>query len=78
MFDAPAKINERVIEQIAALGEFAPLHNPAAVLGIRACISMMPETPMVAVFDTAFHQTMPKENYLYPIPLEYYEKIPCT
>ena len=55
-------------------GEFAPLHNPAAALGIRACMGLMPETPMVAVFDTAFHQTMPKENYLYPIPLEYYEK----
>lgn len=74
IFNGPAKINEKVIEQIAECSEFAPLHNPAAVLGIRACIAAMPNTPMVAVFDTAFHQTMPKENYLYPIPIEYYEK----
>lgn len=70
----PAKITGKVIEQIAECGEFAPLHNPAAVLGIKACLAVMPATPMVAVFDTAFHQTMPKENYLYPIPYEYYEK----
>ena len=70
----PAKITGKVIEQIAECGEFAPLHNPAAVLGIKACLAVMPDTPMVAVFDTAFHQTMPKENYLYPIPYEYYEK----
>ncbi|MBR6034025.1 MAG: acetate kinase [Clostridia bacterium] len=75
IFSGPAKINETVINQIAQCGEFAPLHNPAAVLGIRACIELMPNTPMVAVFDTAFHQTMPKENYLYPIPIEYYEKL---
>ena len=74
IFHGPAKINEKVIEQIAECSEFAPLHNPAAIHGIRACIAAMPNTPMVAVFDTAFHQTMPKENYLYPIPLEYYEK----
>lgn len=74
IFSGAAKINEKVIEQIAECGEFAPLHNPAAVLGIRACLKSMPNTPMAAVFDTAFHQTMPKENYLYPIPLEYYEK----
>ncbi len=74
IFNGPAKINEKVIEQIAECGEFAPLHNPAAVLGIRACLREMPNTPMVAVFDTAFHQTMPKESYLYPIPIEYYEK----
>ena len=74
IFSGPAKINEKVIEQIAECGEFAPLHNPAAVIGIRACISAMPNTPMVAVFDTAFHQTMPKESYLYPIPYDYYEK----
>ena len=74
IFNGPAKINDKVIEQIAECGEFAPLHNPAAVLGIKACLKIMPNTPMVAVFDTAFHQTMPKENYLYPIPIEYYEK----
>lgn len=74
IFSGPAKVNEKVIEQIAECGEFAPLHNPAAVLGIRSCINIMPNTPMVAVFDTAFHQTMPEENYLFPIPMEYYEK----
>ena len=74
IFNGPAKITETVIEQIAECGEFAPLHNPAAVLGIKACLKLMPTIPMVAVFDTAFHQTMPIENYLYPIPVEYYEK----
>ena len=65
---------KRLLNKLHNVGEFAPLHNPAAVLGIRACIAAMPNTPMVAVFDTAFHQTMPKENFLYPIPIEYYEK----
>ena len=74
IFSGPAKINETVIRQIEECGEFAPLHNPAAAEGIRACIAAMPNTPMVAVFDTAFHQTMPKEKYLYPIPIEFYEK----
>ena len=74
IFHGPARINQKVVEQIAQCSEFAPLHNPAAVLGIKACMAAMPDTPMVAVFDTAFHQTMPKENYLYPIPYEYYEK----
>ena len=74
IFKGAARIDEKVIEQISECGEFAPLHNPAAVLGIKACFASMPNTPMVAVFDTAFHQTMPKENYLYPIPIEYYEK----
>ena len=54
--------------------EFAPLHNPAGILGIEACKKVMPGKPMVAVFDTMFHQTMPKERYIYPIPYEYYEK----
>ena len=74
IFNGPARITQKVIEQIEECGEFAPLHNPAAALGIKACIKAMPTIPMVAVFDTAFHQTMPKENYLYPIPKEYYEK----
>ena len=73
IFKGATKIDEKVVEQIADCGKFAPLHNPAAVLGIKACMKAMPNTPMVAVFDTAFHQTMPKENYLYPIPYEYYE-----
>ena len=52
----------------------APLHNPAAILGIEACQKVVPNKPMVAVFDTAFHQTISKEKYIYPIPYEYYEK----
>lgn len=73
-FKSSAVITEDVIAKIAECGKFAPLHNFAAVQGIRACQSTLGSIPMVAVFDTAFHQTMPKERYLYPIPYEYYEK----
>ncbi len=52
----------------------APLHNPANIIGIKACQDLMPGTPMVAVFDTAFHQTMPEEAYMYGLPYEYYQK----
>ena len=75
IFDKSVLIDEKVIEDIEKCATFAPLHNPAAVLGIKACIEIMKDIPMVAVFDTAFHQTMPKENYIYPIPYEYYEKL---
>jgi len=74
LFDQSALVTEEVIQKIESLIPLAPLHNPAAVLGIRACQKAMPGVPMVVVFDTAFHQTMPVENYLYPIPYEYYEK----
>ena len=74
IFKGSTIIDESVIENIEKCAVFAPLHNPAAVQGILACKKLMPNTPMVAVFDTAFHQTMPKESYLYPIPYEYYEK----
>ena len=74
IFKESAIIDEKVMEQISECGVFAPLHNPAAVLGMKACINVMPGKPMVAVFDTTFHQTMPKEKYIYPIPYEYYEK----
>ena len=67
-------ITEEVIKEIEATEELAPLHNPAAVLGINACKKVLPNKPMVAVFDTAFHQTISKEKYIYPIPYEYYEK----
>ncbi len=67
-------IDEDVIQTIKDNTDLAPLHNPATILGIEACQKVMPGKPMVAVFDTAFHQTMPKENYIYPIPYEYYEK----
>lgn len=74
IFKESAIIDDKVIEQISECGEFAPLHNPAAVLGMEACKKVMPGKPMVAVFDTTFHQTMPKEKYVYPIPYEYYKK----
>ncbi|MDD6810609.1 MAG: acetate kinase [Lachnospiraceae bacterium] len=73
-FAASTLITEEVIEAITECNELAPLHNPANLIGIAACKELMPDTPMVAVFDTAFHQTMPQEAYLYGIPYEYYEK----
>ncbi len=74
IFKESAVIDDKVIEQIRECGEFAPLHNPAATLGMEACKKVMPGKPMVAVFDTTFHQTMPKDKYIYPIPYEYYKK----
>ncbi len=74
IFNKSVQITEEVIEKYASCSSLAPLHNPATILGIRACQKEMPNIPMVGVFDTAFHQTMPKENYLYPIPYEFYEK----
>lgn len=73
-FKAPVIVTEEVINEINSCSDLAPLHNPAAVMGIRACQNVMPGKPMVVVFDTAFHQTMPKEHYIYPIPYEYYKK----
>ena len=73
-FSAPALINDEVIAAIEQCADLAPLHNPANLIGIRACQEVMPSTPMVAVFDTAFHQTMPAKAYMYAIPKEYYEK----
>ena len=67
-------INDDVIKEIRNNESLAPLHNPAAILGIEACKNVVPNKPMVAVFDTAFHQTISKEKYIYPIPYEYYEK----
>lgn len=74
IFNKSVVINEKTLAQIDSCSKLAPLHNPAAILGIKACQKLMPGTPMVGVFDTAFHQTMPKENYLYSIPQKYYEK----
>lgn len=73
-FAASTIITDEVIEAIKACNDLAPLHNPANLIGIDACRKLMPNTPMVGVFDTAFHQTMPKEAYLYGLPYEYYEK----
>ena len=67
-------ITDEVIQGIKNNEMLAPLHNPAAILGIEACKKVVPNKPMVAVFDTAFHQTISKEKYIYPIPYEYYEK----
>lgn len=73
-YSEPVIITEEVIEEIKKCSELAPLHNPAAILGIEACKKIAPNTPMVAVFDTAFHQTIEKDRYIYPIPYEYYKK----
>ena len=67
-------ITDEVIQEIKENAMLAPLHNPAAILGIEACQKVVPNKPMVAVFDTAFHQTISKEKYIYPIPYEYYDK----
>ncbi|MCI9063510.1 MAG: acetate kinase [Clostridia bacterium] len=67
-------IDENVIQILKDCTDLAPLHNPAGIMGIEACQKVMPGKPMVGVFDTAFHQTMPKEKYIYPIPYEYYKK----
>ena len=74
LFDRSVLVDEEVISKIDKCATLAPLHNPAAILGIRACQKAMPGVPMSVVFDTAFHQTMPAENYIYPIPYEFYEK----
>jgi len=66
-------ITDEVIKAIEDCNDLAPLHNPANLIGIRACQSLMPGVPMVAVFDTAFHQTMPAKAYLYGLPHEYYD-----
>ncbi|MBU3804797.1 MAG: acetate kinase [Candidatus Cellulosilyticum pullistercoris] len=73
-FNKSVLITEEVEEAIRECCELAPLHNPANLTGIDACRELMPSVPMVAVFDTAFHQTMPKHAYMYAIPQEYYEK----
>ena len=67
-------IDDKVLEDIIRFSDLAPLHNPANVIGIKAFKEVLPNVPMVGVFDTAFHQTMPKENYLYAVPYEWYEK----
>ena len=74
IFNESVVITDEVLKQIEDLSDMAPLHQPANVAGIRACQKLMPNTPQVAVFDTAFHQTMPEEAYMYGLPYEYYEK----
>ena len=67
-------ITDEVMAAIEECNPLAPLHNPANIIGIKACQALMPDTPMVAVFDTAFHQTMPPVAYTYALPYAYYEK----
>ena len=71
-FSKATLITDEVKKAIADCSDLAPLHNPANLIGIEACEALMPSVPMVAVFDTAFHQTMPEESYLYAIPYRYY------
>ena len=73
-FASSVVITEEVKKAIEECNDLAPLHNPANLIGINACEKLMPGTPMVAVFDTAFHQTMPAKAYMYGLPYEYYDK----
>ena len=73
-FSKSTIVTDEVIKKIEECNDLAPLHNPANIIGIKACINAMHDTPNVVVFDTAFHQTMPPKAYLYPIPYEYYKK----
>ncbi|UCF03353.1 MAG: acetate kinase, partial [Deltaproteobacteria bacterium] len=74
-FQAPALIDDAVINAIEATVPLAPLHNPANLMGIRVAQTLIPQAPQVAIFDTAFHQTMPPRAYHYSLPYEYYEKL---
>ena len=73
-FSDSVVITNEVIEEIKKYSDLAPIHNPACILGIEACKKIVPNMKMVAVFDTAFHQTISKEKYIYPIPYKYYKK----
>ena len=73
-YDKSVIITDEVLEDIIKLSDLAPLHNPAHAIGIKAFKKILPNTPMVAVFDTAFHQTMAKDKFLYAVPYEWYEK----
>ena len=72
-FSGSALVNDDVLKKIEICCDFAPLHNPAHLLGIAAVTNVLPTVPQVAVFDTAFHQTMPAYNYMYGLPYRYYE-----
>jgi acetate kinase len=74
-FAGSVVITEEVIEAMEECTDLAPLHNPPNIIGIRACQELMPNVKMVGVFDTAFHQTMPKYSYIYPLPYELYEEL---
>ena len=72
-FASSVVITDEVIQAVEECNDLAPLHNPANLIGIRVCGELMPGVPQVAVFDTAFHQTMPAKAYLYGLPIEYYK-----
>ncbi len=74
-FSESVVINQAVMDAIEEFIPLGPLHNPANLMGIKACREVMPDTPMVAVFDTAFHQTMPPKAYMYGVPYDYYERL---
>ena len=73
-FASSAVITDEMLKAVEECNDLAPLHNPANLIGINVCSELMPGVPQVAVFDTAFHQTMPAKAYLYGLPLEYYKK----
>jgi len=73
-FSGSVVIDQEVIDALEECSELAPLHNPPNLMGIYACQEILPGLPMVGVFDTAFHQTMPEDSYIYALPYEYYEK----
>lgn len=73
-FASSVIIDDEVMKALNDCIELAPLHNPPNIMGIEACQELMPTTPMVGVFDTAFHQTMTSDNYIYPLPYKYYEE----
>ncbi|WP_408007193.1 acetate kinase [Pseudalkalibacillus sp. A8] len=73
-FNDSVLINEEIIKEIEDVSDLAPLHNPANIVGIRAFKEILPDVPAVAVFDTAFHQTMPEQSYLYSLPYDYYKE----
>ncbi|MCP1101652.1 acetate kinase [Aequitasia blattaphilus] len=72
-FTESVVLNDEILAKIEECNDLAPLHNPANLIGVRACQDAMPSTPMIGVFDTAFHQTMPEHAYIYGLPYEYYE-----
>lgn len=74
LFSEAVELTPENLRELAKLNPLAPLHNPPALLGVQACLDVMPDVPNVGVFDTAFHQTMPPEAFMYPISYEMYEK----
>lgn len=72
-YTAPTRVNSKILKELQKLSSLAPLHNPANIEGIKGCKKILPNTPQIAVFDTAFHQSMPEKAYLYGLPYEYYK-----